>query len=205
MLRDRCHPRGQKLGGTQRPYLQHRGDVLRVAGLAANGEARADAGGGPLACPTELLRWWLRIHSGGLQTPLAPMGAVLAPTAMGKEDRKIGVEGFVEGSPCGLGDFRDMACLMRDASGPMGPQRHWGTPQGLGVTSGPLGPPGTWHVLGEHPWSHRISRALENPKGLSLGDALAPGDTSRPWGPSGTRPVPGRHLCSIRHPRVCSR
>lgn len=85
------------MGGTQRPYLQHRGDVLRVAGLAANGEVGDDWVGGPLACPAELLRWWLWIHSGGLRTPLAPMGAVLAQAAMGKGDRKIGVEGFVGG------------------------------------------------------------------------------------------------------------
>lgn len=97
-----------------------------------------------------------------------------------------------------------MTCLLGDTSGPMGPQRHWGTPQGLGVISGPLGAQGTWHVLGERPWSHGISRALENPKVLSLGDTLVPGDTSRPWGSSGTCPVPGGHLCCIRPPRAMS-
>lgn len=35
-----------------------------------------------MAVPAELLRWWLRVHPGGLQTSLAPLGAALAPTAM---------------------------------------------------------------------------------------------------------------------------
>lgn len=102
------------------------------------------------------------------------------------------------GTPLVPWDLKGIGAPLRAwgvTSGPLGPPRAWGSPQGL------WDPPGTWHVLGEHPWSHGISRALENPKDLSLGETLYPGDTSRPWGPSGTRPVPGGHLCSIRPPK----
>lgn len=89
VLRAQCCPRGKPVGGTQRPHLQHRGDVLRPAGPAADGEDGADGSGGPVAVPAELLRWWLRVHPGGLQISLAPLGAALAPTAM-REWRLVG-------------------------------------------------------------------------------------------------------------------
>lgn len=130
VLRARCRPRRHPLGGTQRPHLQHRGDVLCPAGPAVHGEDGADRTGGPVAVPAELLWWWLRIHAGGLRTSPALLGAALAPTAMG-EWRLVGGRGGVDGFIGELGSH-------------WGPPGTWGFP---GDPSGPWGSPGDMSCL----------------------------------------------------------